>query len=258
LQTSSGKELHPIGIGTWKVVDTSQASAIQYSISKGQNHIDTAEMYGDGDSERVVGLAIEGFTREDLYIASKLWKTSVGKGHVLPAVKAMLSRMKTDYIDLLYIHSPWDDAPWLESIPQIDEVIDAGLVRHFGVSNFSVEQMKQARAISKHPIAANQMRYSILNRDSVPPELIEHCKAQNVALVAYTPLGRGSMDDNEVIRGIADEHDATVSQVALKWLIDRDTLPIPKATSEEHIDDNLGALKLELTPDEMHTLDVLQ
>lgn len=183
--TKSGKKLFPIGIGTWNIAGTftsdpsakykgavpsrgneeSEIDAIRYSISKGQNHIDCAELYGGFYTDEVVGKAIAGLEREDLYIADKLWKTSVGKGLVRPTVEKMLKKLGTDYLDMLYIHAPWPEVNWQEAIPQIDELIDTGIVRDFGVSNFTIADMEEAQKLAKHPIVANQMNYNILYKN---------------------------------------------------------------------------------------------
>lgn len=140
MQTKSGNSLFPIGIGTWNMSSTinpanasakykgvepvhgtenQEIEAIRYSISKGQNHIDCAELYGGFYTDEVVGRAIAEAKREDLYVADKLWKTSLGKGLVRPTVETMLKKLGTDYLDMLYIHSPFDDALWQEAIPHL-------------------------------------------------------------------------------------------------------------------------------------------
>jgi diketogulonate reductase-like aldo/keto reductase len=257
METKSGKKLHPIGMGTWEAEDLSAVDGLQYSLSKGQNHIDTAEMYGSGKSEQIVGQAIKGTLREDLFIASKLWKTNVGVGRVKPAIEDMLARLGTDYLDLLYIHAPWVDAPWLEAIPQIDKAIDSGLVRNFGVSNFTIQQMQQAMEQSKHPIAANQLHFNVLYKQEAAEELRTFCKSHDITIVAYRPVERTAVAGNAELQNIAKNHKASPFQVALRWLIDRDALPIPKATKKEHIDDNLKALDLSLSREELALLDSL-
>lgn len=206
--TKSGKKLFPIGIGTWNIAGTftsdpsakykgavpsrgneeSEIDAIRYSISKGQNHIDCAELYGGFYTDEVVGKAIAWLEREDLYIADKLWKTSVGKGLVRPTVEKMLKKLGTDYLDMLYIHAPWPEVNWQEAIPQIDELIDTGIVRDFGVSNFTIADMEEAQKLAKHPIVANQMNYNILYKNEVSEEFKKYCKQHHIQLVAYQPI----------------------------------------------------------------------
>ena len=278
MQTKSGKPLFPIGIGTWNISSTinpadpggkyrgveplrghedQEIEAIRYSLSKGQNHIDCAEMYVGFYTDEVVGRALAGTKREDLYIADKLWKTSVGTGKVRSTVEQMLKKLGTDYLDMLYIHAPFDDAPWPEAILQIDELIDEGVVRDFGVSNFTVAQMQQAISLAKHPLAANQMNYNLLYKDEVNQSFHDFCKEHNIQIVAYQPIKRKEVLGHETIQKIAKAHDATAAQVALAWLLSKNTLPIPKATQKAHIDENLEAVKLKLSDNEMKELESL-
>jgi len=274
LKTLSGKEVFPIGIGTWGIGGTFEADptakykgarprygneeaeieAIRYSISKGQNHIDCAELYGGFYTDEVVGRAIAGLPREDLYVADKLWKTSVGPGLVRPTVEKMLEKLDTNYLDMLYIHAPWDGVAWRGAISQIDELIDEGMVRQFGVSNFSVEQMRETMELAKYPIAANQMNYNVLYKDEVTPEFREFCAGNDIRIVAYQPVKRNEVMDNEVVTRIATAHGATAAQVALAWLVRMGALPIPKAVDKAHIDENVAAVDLKLSLDEMGKL----
>lgn len=275
MQTKSGKPVFPIGIGTWNIGGTfnpnnptakyigaepkydneeAEVAAIRYSIEKGQNHIDCAELYGAFHTDEVVGKAIAGLERSDLFIADKLWKTSVGQGLVRPTVEKMLQKLGTNYIDLLYIHVPWDGVNWQAAIPQIDELIDEGLVLGFGVSNFTVENMKEARSLAQHPIVANQMNYNVLYKDEVTKEFRVYCKQSNIQIVAYQPIKRQEVLENTTIQEIAKKHNATPAQVALAWLIAQGALPIPKAINLSHIDENVMAANIHLSENEMLTL----
>lgn len=224
-----------------------EVGAIRHGLDLGQNHIDTAEMYASGGAERIVGAAIESTKREDIFVATKLWKNHVADGLVKSAVEAMLQRLGTDYIDLLYIHAPWFDAPWQQAIPQINQLIDQGLVRYIGVSNFNAEHLQEALNITHHPIVANQMHYSYAHQQEVTPELQTLCQAHDISLVAYTPLERGAVDNQESLANVAAElSNATSSQVALAWLLAKGALPIPKASRPEHIEQNVLAANIHL------------
>lgn len=275
MQTKSGKQLFPIGIGTWNIggiwnpndptakykgaepsYDNEEAEieAIRYSISKGQNHIDCAELYGAFHTDEVVGKAIAGLKRADLYIADKLWKTSLGKGLVRPTVKRMLEKLGTDYLDMLYIHAPFHEN-WQEAIPQIDELIDEGIVRDFGVSNFTVANMQEAQKLAKHPIAANQMNYNVLYKDEVDEVFRNYCVENNIQIIAYQPVKRQAVLTNKTIQEIAKAHGVSAAQIALAWLLARNALPIPKAITESHIDENVASVDIELTEKELEKLD---
>ena len=278
MQTKSGRPVHPIGIGTWNVSshinpenaaskykgvepvygnEEAEIEGLRYSISKGQNHIDCAELYGGFYTDEVVGRAIAGLKREDLYIADKLWKTSVGEGQVRPAVNEMLRKLGTDYLDMLYIHAPWDGIDWPAAIPQIDQLIDEGVVRQFGVSNFTINDMEKARSLAKHPIAANQMEFNVLYKDEVNQEFRDYCEENSILIVAYQPLRRQEVLQDKTIQEIATAHNATPAQIALAWLISLKALPIPKAINKQHIDENLGALNIKLSQEELEILDDL-
>lgn len=273
MQTKSGKPLFPIGIGTWNIasrfeLDPSQKyngtqavhgneeaeiEALRYSIAKGQNHIDTAELYGAFYTDEVIGRAIAGLVRADLYIADKLWRTSLGKGLARPAVEEMLKKLGTDYLDMLYIHNRWPN--WQEAVPQIDKLIDEGLVRDFGVSNFTLADMQEAQDIAKHPVMANQMNYNVLYKEEVDESFRAFCRDNNIQIVAYQPVKRKAVLDNQVIKDIATAHHATPAQIALAWLLAKGTLPIPKAVTKKHIDDNLGAVNVHLSDQDLTILD---
>lgn len=277
MQTKSGKQLFPIGIGTWNIAgsfsadptaqykgaepsygnEKAEIEAIRYSISKGQNHIDCAELYGAFYTDEVVGRAIAGLNREDLYIADKLWKTSIGKGLVRPTVEKMLEKLGTDYLDMLYIHAPWPEINWQEALPQIDELIDSGIVRDFGVSNFTIADMDQTQKIAKYPIVANQMNYNVLYKDEVDKDFQDYCNGNNIQLVAYQPVKRQEVLGNETVQTIAKAHNATPAQIALAWLLTQNALPIPKAVSKHHIDENIAAVKVQLTEHDLLTLNNL-
>jgi 2,5-diketo-D-gluconate reductase B len=278
MQTKSGKSLFPIGIGTWNIGGTynpenqtakykgaepafdnekNEIEAIQHSISKGQNHIDCAELYGAFHTDEVVGKAIASIERTDLYIADKLWKCSVSEGLVKPTVVEMLKKLGTDYLDLLYIHAPWDDVNWLEAIPQIDELIDDGVVRGLGVSNFTIADMQNTQKIAKHPIVANQMNYNVLFKNEVTEIFKDYCSENNIKIIAYQPVKRQEVLENETIQSIASEHNVSAAQIALAWLLTKNALPIPKAVNKDHIDENVDSVDVKLSKPELELLDNL-
>lgn len=278
MRTKSDRDVFPIGIGTWNIASTFvpdltakykgakplrenedvEIDAIKYSISKGQNHLDCAELYGGFYTDEVVGRAIARLNREDLYIADKLWKTSVEKGLVRPTVVKMLEKLRTNYLDLLYIHAPWPEVSWQDAISQIDDLIDEGLVRGFGVSNFTITDMKEAQSLARHPIIANQMNYNVLYKDEVTDEFRDYCTGKNIQIVAYQPVKRQEVLGNSTIQSIANKYHATSAQVALAWLLAQGALPIPKATNRQHIDENVAAVDVLISDEDMETLNSLR
>lgn len=265
-ETRSGKPVFPIGIGTWGFGGTWEpeygkekeaVDYIRYSLSKGQNHIDGAQVYGGGHTDEVIGQAIDGLNREDLFITDKVWETNVATGTVRPAVEEMLKKLGTDYLDGLYIHKPWDDFPWREAIPQINQLMSEGIVLRFGVSNFNLDQVKETIELSQHPVSLSQLHYNILKKQNVEVETLTFYKEHGIQLVAYKPLERGKVLENEIVQSIAKAHNATPTQIALAWLLAQDALPIPQSPSLRFIDENIAASDLKLSPEEIDQLDKL-
>ena len=256
LKTISGKNIFPVGIGTWGMGGTwdketgneiQSIEAIRYSVSKGQNLIDSGEVYGSGYTDEIIGRAINGLVREDLYITDKIWETSVGAGKVRPAVENMLNKLGITYLDMLYIHKPWTDWPWRESIAQIDQLIDEGLVREFGVSNFNIAQLDEARKLAKHPIATNQLQYNLLYRSEVSQEMKDYCHKNGIEIIAYRPLAKGLIIENQELKVFADSKHATPAQVALAWVLAKGFKAIPMTLNKRYIDENMKAVEIVLS-----------
>lgn len=263
LKTRSGKSVHPVGIGTWGIGgkreketghENEEIMAIKYSLSKGQNHIDTAELYGDGYTDVIVGQALQDTAREDVFIADKLWLSSVGEGQVKPAVETMLKKLGTNYIDLLYIHKAWDEVDWRTAVAQIDDLIDAGIVRYFGVSNFNLAQIKTAMKLARHNIAANQIYYNVLYKKEATSEVLKFCAEHGIQIIAYRPVERSEVAGNSTIQKIAASHTVSSEQIALVWLLSQKVLTIPKSLQSSHIDQNIAAIDIVLSPTEIDTL----
>ena len=272
----NGKVLHAIGIGTWAMGgarheddtgyadydrDAQEVDAIRYSISKGQNHIDTAQMYGEGHCEEIVGQALVGLNRDDLFIASKVNKTHASRSAVPRATEGMLKRLGINRLDLLYVHGPWDVVPMSEYINGVNDALEAGLTDTIGVSNFDLAQLKRAMAITRHPIVANQVLYNLFERKLATPEFLDFCRENEIMIVAYRPLERKKLADQcsrEEITRVAANCGRPVSHIALNWLISQTgVVAIPKASMHEHIDENLAATDFALSAEDMQLLDGL-
>ncbi len=273
----NGKKIHPIGIGTWAIGgsrfedgsafadydhDDQYIDAIRYSISRGQNHIDTAQIYGVGHTEEIVGRAIRGLKRENLVIASKVNKSHALRSAVPKAAEGMLSRLGIDRLDLLYVHGPWNVLPMKEYIAGVNDALEAGLTDAIGVSNFNAEQLKEALSLTRNPLVANQVHYNLLDRGHVTQDLIDLCLKENILIVAYRPLERKLLADqcaNTSILRLADKYKRPVSQIAINWLLaQKNVVVIPKAAMREHIDENLASLEFILDPGDIEILDSLE
>ena len=273
-RTIAGRELHPIGIGTWSMGgdrlsdgnpyadyrdDDACIEAIRYSVERGQNHIDTAQLYGAGHTEEIVGEALKGLDRSRLFIATKVWRSHSLRNAVPKAAEDSLRKMGIDKIDLLYVHAPWDAIEMSEYIEGLNDAADAGLTSAIAVSNFTLDQLKAAVAISRRSIAANQVLYNIIERGPVDQAFLSYCREQGIAVVAYRPVERRLLADkleNKTVRNMAETHGRPASQIAIRWLVQQPgVITIPKAVSREHIDENLGAMDFSLSDDDMAALD---
>lgn len=240
-------EVPAIGLGTWRMEGDECANAVQRALDMGYRHVDTAEMY---DNEAAVGrgIAESAVARDDVFLTTKVWRTHLTREGVLDAVEASLDRLGTGYVDLLLVHWPSTEVPIEETLGAMEEVVDEGLVRHIGVSNFTPDLLDEARAVSD-AVACDQVETHVYNQQD---ELQQYCADNDMILTAYSPLARGDVAKDPVLREIADDHNVTAAQVALRFLIQRDNVvAIPKAVPEDYQRQNLEAMEFELTADEM-------
>jgi diketogulonate reductase-like aldo/keto reductase len=236
-------DLHPLGLGTWQNdVPEECAESVQTALELGYRHIDTAQAYGNEDAVGR-GIAQSSVPREEVFLATKVDTANLSYDDVHESTRESLDRLGTDYIDLLYVHWPTEtyDAP--ETLRAFQELYDEGLIRHIGVSNFEPRHLDEAREILDAPILANQVElHPYLQQE----ELRAYAEEHDHHVVAYSPLARTSVLDDDVLGSIAEKHDASVPQVVLSWILDIGVSPIPKATGGEHIRDNWGAYDVDL------------
>ncbi len=266
ITTKSGKAIKPIGIGTWGIGGTWQKEVgneqesielIKYAISRGQNHIDSGQIYGGGYTDEIIGEAINDLRREDLLLSDKLWETNVENGKAEIAVDEMLKKIRTDYLDILYIHKPWENYPWRDAIPQINDLIDKNKVRYFAVSNFNLEQLKEAVKLSRHRIVANQLHYNILNKTEINQEMFNFCSNNDIRIIAYKPLERTGVLDNKTLLRISKKYKSTPAQIAIAWILKKGMWTIPGLSSNEFIEDNLKSININLSQNDVEILDNL-
>jgi diketogulonate reductase-like aldo/keto reductase len=217
--------------------------------------IDTAEMYGGGGAEEMVARAAEG-VRDDLFIVSKVYPHNASRDGVVAACERSLERLRTDRIDLYLLH--WRGSiPLAETIEGFERLKRNGKIRYSGVSNFDRADMAEWAALKGgETVAADQVLYNLSHRG---PEwdLVPWCRERGVAIMAYTPLGQGSMLGNRALAEIARRRGATPAQIALAWLLRQDgTIVIPKAARPEHVRENRGALGIVLTEEDLAALDL--
>jgi diketogulonate reductase-like aldo/keto reductase len=265
----TGERIAAIGLGTWLIGggsapdysrDKEAIEAIRYAIELGMTHIDTAEMYGGGHAEELVGEAIKAFKRDEVFIASKVWPTNLRYDDLLKACERSLKRLQTSYIDLYYIHWPSDVIPLSESMRAMERLYKDGKIRYIGLSNFSPIQIEEARSyLSTTDVVAIQAEYSLYNR-KIEADLIPYCFRNGVTVVAYSPLARGALLADlkkpaerriQLLMELAEKYSKTPVQIALNWVIWHDqVIAIPKALQKQHLEENAGAAGWKLTKED--------
>src|SRR3981081_2588306 len=248
-----------VGQGTWKIEESAAASAIaamHRGLDLGLTHIDTAEMYGSGAAERTIAEAIAG-RRDQVFLVSKLLPSNASKRGTLAACEKSLARLRTDRLDCYLLH--WRGAYRLEeTIAAFDTLVRDGKILSWGVSNFDVGDLDEVAAIAGpgHP-ACNQVLYHLQER-AIEHAVLPWCQRHGAAVVAYTPFGQSTAafdartKQGKVLEEIAEAHQATARQVALRFLLRHpEVFVIPKASTILHVEENAGALKFELSDAEI-------
>lgn len=250
-------EFPAIGLGTWQNTDLDTCiDSVRTALEAGYRHIDTAQYY---ENEQAVGegIARADVPREDVFVATKVHAEKFGLAHdeVIEGLEVSLDRLGLAYLDLLYVHWPVGNYAAEETMSAFDELVDRGRIDHVGVSNFSIDLVDEAREQLDAPLFAHQAEtHPLLSQD----DLIAHAQEHDYHHVAYSPLARGAVFDIPEIQDIAKTHDVSPAQVSIAWLLSKDNVRvIPKATSEAHIRDNLDALDLDLTTEEIERIDEL-
>jgi diketogulonate reductase-like aldo/keto reductase len=232
--------------------------AIRTGLENGINFIDTAEIY---QSETLVSEAIKDRKRDELFIASKVWSNHLRPEKLERSCKKSLSKLNTSYLDLYQIHFPNSRVPISETMGAMERLVDAGLIRNIGVSNFSYNQMLEAEsALKKHELASTQMNYNLLRRD-VEKEILPHCEKEKISVIAYYPLSHGKLakKSHEAIDTICANRKISYAQLALAWLLTRSQVnfPIPRASRAIHVKEDAEAGDVALTSEEMKNLELL-
>lgn len=259
-QLHDGRPVPVLGLGTsayGRDFDR-ELEAIRAALDLGYTHIDTAETYGGGEAERVIGEAIRGYDRSKLFITTKVAREHLRYEDVMRAIEGSLRRLQTDYVDMYLIHWPNLSIPLEETFRALNELVSQGKVRYPGVSNFSREQMDEAFRLTDSILATNQVRYSLDYREPETNGVLEYCQSHDVLLTAYTPIEHGRLSNSPRLAELARDKGCTPVQLALAWLITKDhVITIPQSKERAHLEENLGALDVELVGDDMARLDRL-
>ena len=265
-ETIPNLTLPKIGFGTWKIggssspnhsVDAKSLTALRYALEIGYTHIDTAEMYGSGHTEELVGEAVRGSgkKREDIFITSKVLPSHLKYDEVLKACDNSLRRLKMDTIDLYLIHWPQAGMKLEDTFRALNKLVRDGKVKHLGVSNFNLKLLKQSQELSETSIITNQVPYSINDRAYVNNGVLEYCQQNDIIFTAYEPLDKGNLHSNKTLESIAKAHNATIFQIALAWVISQPRIiTIPMSFNPQHIRENFESANIELIKEEFSAL----
>lgn len=263
--TINNQVLPALGIGTWEIGDDpklrdEEIAAIRAGLDAGLSVIDTAEMYGNGRSEELVGEAIKPYQRAKIFLISKVLPQNASRSKMRQSLQNSLQRLQTDYLDLYLYH--WRGmVPLSETVSELQALQNEGLIRSWGVSNFDIDDMQELWQLPEgQNCVVNEDLYNLETR-GIEYSLLPWQREHHVPLIAYSPLGRGpkmgsTMMKNEAVLQVAEEHEASAYQILLAWVMQQpDVLAIPKSSSSKHLLSNLKALDIELTPEDLQILE---
>jgi diketogulonate reductase-like aldo/keto reductase len=255
----SGEAVPVLGQGTWGLAErlhphNQEVAALQMGIDLGMTLIDTAEMYGSGATERLVGEAIAG-RRDLVFLVSKVLPHHADEAGTVAACEKSLQRLRTDRLDLYLLH--WRGSiPLQKTVDGFDALIQANKIRYWGVSNFSQADMQDLdNVIGAASVATDQVLYN-LTRRGIEFDLLPWCREREITIMAYSPIEQGRMLDHPVLQRIASKHRATPAQVGLAWVLRQErVIAIPRAGTPIHVQENRSALDLTLTAEDFDLLD---
>jgi diketogulonate reductase-like aldo/keto reductase len=251
IELPSGDRVPVLGQGTWHLGQgrrplEDEIAALRFGLDLGMNLIDTAEMYGNGRSEELIGTAIAG-RREEVFLVSKVLPWHATRRGIRAACQASLDRLKTDRLDLYLLH--WrGEVPLAESVAGFVDLQEAGMVRHWGVSNFAPTDLEELVGLPRGwDFATDQVLYNLVHR-GIELDLLPWCRQHKIPLMAYSPIEQGRVLTQHTLIEVAERRGATPAQVALAWIISQGGVAaIPEAGSFIHVKENRGALELQLS-----------
>ena len=256
IRTAGQANIPVLGLGTWQSTGQDCIEVVSCALQMGYEHIDTAQAYGN---EKQVGQGIKqsGVARDKFFLTTKIFPDDMKfqPEKLVAAAKRSLEDLDTDYVDLLLLHWPDDRVPLSETIPALCELQKQGLTHHIGVSNFNIAHLIEAEKYADVPIVVNQVEFHpFIKQNALQAFMSNH----HILLEAYSPLARGDVFDNDIIKKIADTHNITPAQVSLAWILaDKSRVAIPKTSNPDHLQGNLDAIHIQLSADELEQIDTL-
>lgn len=240
----SGYDMPVLGLGTWQSTGKECEQAVRKALDMGYRHIDTSDDY---KNEQQVGKAVKDFNREELFITTKVDDSKLKKDALIKACNDSLKRLGIKYVDLYLIHRPNPTIPLSETMRGMKELVDRGLVRSIGISNFHNSGTEAARSASDVPISVNQIK---IHPYHYPHEEIKRLQDEGIAVTAYSPLDTGQLINDDLLSEIGEKYGKSAAQVSLNWLLSQNLVVIPKARSEEHLRENMDIFDWKLSEDD--------
>lgn len=249
----SGFELPVYGLGLWQMggrweADTSndeaEITAIRAALDAGITHLDTAESYGDGHAEELLGRAIKGYDRSKRIIATKVSADHQSYNDLHRSFEASLKRLDTDYVDLYMLHRyPEPGTNITDTMRALDELVAQGLIKNIGVCNMTPNRFNEVQKRTKNKLVVNQVHYNVMVREVEKRGILEQCQNEDTMLVAWGSVQKGALPNAPLITELAKKYGKTPTQIAINWLISQqNVVAISKTSSLEHLQENLGAL----------------
>jgi|AntRauTorckE6833_2_1112554.scaffolds.fasta_scaffold10262_3 diketogulonate reductase-like aldo/keto reductase len=249
----NGKTIPALGFGTWEIKGDDCVTAVDTALAVGYRHIDTADGYHN-HKEVGQGIKQNGIAREDFFLTTKIFPGDLTADVVLQKIDTYLEELGTDYIDLLLIHFPDHSVPLAETLGAMNEAVTAGKVRSLGVSNFTEHHLEDAMETGVE-IVLNQVE---LHPGFPQHEMRAFCAKHDIAVTAYSPLGRGSALEIDLIKELAEKYDKTPGQIILNWLLSVDLIAIPKSTHPERIKENFESQDFTMEPADIEAINALK
>lgn len=242
-----------VGFGLWKILLPGAVNkSVQAALAAGYRHFDTAQIYGN-EASFAKSLAKSGVKREDVFITTKIWNGNQGKDKLGASFERSLKRLQTDYVDLLLIHYPVTKTrrgAWR----RLEKLHQAGLAKAIGVSNYTIKHLKELLEECEIVPAVNQVELHVFLQQ---PELLEFCKQHGIVVEAYSPLAHAHGLDDPTLTRIGEKHKKTAPQVMLRWCIQKGTIPLPKSTHAERIEQNIDIFDFTLDKQDMEDIALL-
>lgn len=246
-----GNRIPALGLGTWALRGTRCTTVVKKALELGYTHIDTAEKYGN---EAAIGVALQEFDRTQIFLTSKVWHTHLRYENVIKACNKTLKDLKTDYLDLYLIHWPNNAVPVDETFRAFEHLVEEGKVKSCGVSNFTINHLKEALNATKLQLTVNQVEF---HPALYQQELLAFCQNKGLVLTAYSPLGKGRVIRDHTIKKLAAKYNKTPAQICLRWGLQKGVVVIPKSGSEIHLKENLEIFDWEISERDLKEIDSL-